>query len=99
MNSVAGTDGLTTITVGMRRMPAIWHHIANEIELEIAVERRVGRVRGAVRARIDDGLGGDVGARTRAIIDCERLPEPTLRARIRSLRGSMAVRIPCTIGT
>ena len=58
-------------------------YVADEIEIEVLVERCVTRVRKtsqqkriAVRGRIHDSLGGDVGARTRPVLDDELLAEP-----------------------
>src|SRR6516162_814336 len=84
MNSgivVVGTDGLTTMTSGRLMML----DVADEIEIELVVERRVDRTgyraqqkRIAIRSRMDDRLGADVGAATRPGVDEELLAE-TLR--------------------
>ena len=57
--------------------------IADEIEIELVVERRVDRVRCAdqkkriaVRRRTHDRLGGDVAAGARPVLDDEWLAEP-----------------------
>ena len=54
--------------------------IADEIEVELLVKRRITRVRKtnqekrvAIRGRIHDGLGGDVGTCTRPVLDDELL--------------------------
>src|SRR5215475_14920967 len=68
----------------------IWHSdeardrrdVTYEIEVESLIERGVNGVRGkgqkeriAIRSRSHDGLGGDVGARTRAVLDDKLLPK------------------------
>ena len=57
--------------------------VADEIEIELVVERRVDRVRRAghekrvsVRRRTHDRLGGDIGTSTRPVLDDELLAEP-----------------------
>ena len=57
--------------------------VADEIEIELVVERRVDRVveltseqRIAVRRRAHDRLGGDIAASTRPVLDDEWLAEP-----------------------
>ena len=48
MNSgtvLAGTDGLTTMTSGARHDARDRRDVADEIEIELVVERRVDRVR------------------------------------------------------
>ena len=57
--------------------------VADEIEIELVVERRVDRVgrsdqeqRIAVRWRTHDRLGGDIGAGARPVLDDEWLAEP-----------------------
>src|SRR5262245_11976308 len=57
--------------------------VANEIEIELLVKRRITRVRKtnqekrvAIRGRIHDGLGGDVGTRTGPVLDDELLAGP-----------------------
>ena len=57
--------------------------VADEIEVELVVERRVDRVRRAdqeeriaVRRRAHDRLGADIAAGTRAVFDDEWLAEP-----------------------
>ena len=47
MNSgtvLAGTDGFTTMTLGTRQDARDWRDVADEIEIELVVERRVDRV-------------------------------------------------------
>src|SRR5215468_11312615 len=58
-------------------------NVANEIEIELVVERRVSRVertdreqRVAVGGGTHDRLGGDVAAGSRTVVDDERLTEP-----------------------
>src|SRR5262249_4659733 len=55
-------------------------NVADEIEIELLVKRRIARVRKtnqekrvAIRGRIHDGLGGDVGTRTGPVLDDELL--------------------------
>src|SRR5437867_11905958 len=62
----------TTGNAGDRR------DVADEIEIELFVERRISRVRKtnqekrvAIRGRIHDGLGGDVGTRDGRVPDDE----------------------------
>src|SRR5262249_19346002 len=57
--------------------------IADEIEVELLVKRRITRVwktnqekRVAIRGRIHDGLSGDVGTCTRPVLDDELLACP-----------------------
>ena len=57
--------------------------VADEIEIELVVERRVDRVRRtdqeqrvAVRGRAHDRLGGDIAAGARPVLDDELLAEP-----------------------
>ena len=57
--------------------------VADEIEIELVVERRVDRVRRtdqeervAVRRRTHDRLGGDIAAGARPVLDDEWLAEP-----------------------
>src|SRR5258708_407076 len=56
--------------------------VAHEIEIELVVERRVDRVsracqeqRVAVRRRLHDCLGGDIGGSARPVLDHEWLAE------------------------
>src|SRR5262245_44663448 len=58
-------------------------NVANEIEIEFVVERRVGRLRRtdneqrvSVRGCAHDRLGGDIGATTRPVLDDKRLAKP-----------------------
>ena len=60
-----------------------WRDIADEIVVELVVERRVGRVettdqekRVAVCGRAHDHLGADVAAATRPVVDNKLLAEP-----------------------
>src|SRR6202040_3527970 len=57
--------------------------IADEIEIELVVKRRITRVRCSnieeritVRSRAHDRLGGDIAAGTRAIFNDELLTQP-----------------------
>ena len=57
--------------------------VANEIEIEFVVKRRIDRVRRtdqeqrvAVRSRAHDRLGGDIAACARPVLDDELLAEP-----------------------
>src|SRR5262245_42038492 len=61
----------------------ILRNVADEIEIELVVERRVDRVestaqeeRVAVGGRAHDGLGADIAAAPRPIVDYELLAEP-----------------------
>ena len=86
MNSgtvLAGTDGLTTITRGCADDGCDRRDVADEIEIEFVVERRVDRVaatdqeqRVAVRRRSYDDFGADITAGTRPVLDDEWLAEP-----------------------
>jgi hypothetical protein len=60
-----------------------WRNIAKEIEIELVVERRIGRVRCShqeecvpIRGRPDHHLGADIAACTRSVVDDEWLAEP-----------------------
>src|SRR5262249_19883515 len=57
--------------------------VADEIEIELVIERCVTRIwktsqqkRIAVRGCLHDRLGGDIGASTRSVLDDELLAEP-----------------------
>ena len=57
-------------------------NIANEIEIEFFVERRVDSIRDAdqeqrvsIRGRLDDGFGADIRAGTWPVFDDELLPK------------------------
>ena len=86
MNSgtvLAGLDGFTTMTLGTTIMPAIWREVAEKIEIELFVERRVDRLcrtdheqRVAVSGSAHDGLGADVAAAARPVLDHEWLAKP-----------------------
>ena len=86
MNSgtvLAGTDGLTTMTKGHADDARDRRDVADEIEIELVVERRVDRVRRidqeqrvAVRRRTHDRLGADIAAGARPVLDDEWLAEP-----------------------
>src|SRR5262249_57404447 len=59
-------------------------NVADEIEVELVIERRVGRAcvgpdheqRVAVRRRADDRLGADIATRARPVLDHEWLAKP-----------------------
>ena len=79
----AENDECTAMMFATTLMVATWHDIADEIEIELVVERGIDRVRPChqeeripVRRRIHDRLGGDVAAGTRPVLDDERLAEP-----------------------
>ena len=61
-------------------MPATRYAVAEKVELEIVVERRVTRISEAggqqgvaVRGRIEDGLRCDIGARAGPVLDDDLL--------------------------
>jgi len=71
------------MTRAPRKTPAIGANVTDEIEIELVVERRVGRVertdqekRVAVGRGTHDRLGTDVAAATRPVIDNKLLAEP-----------------------
>ena len=86
MNSgtvLAGTDGFTTMTMGHSDDARDRRDVADEIEVELVVERRVDRVRRtdqeqrvAVRRRAHDRLGADIAAGARPVLDDELLAKP-----------------------
>ena len=86
MNSgtvLAGNDGCTTMTLGDADDAGDRRDVADEIEIELVVERRVDRVRRtdqqqrvAVGGRAHDRLGADVAAGARPVLDDEWLAEP-----------------------
>jgi hypothetical protein len=70
------------MTYGTRIRPATGD-VANEIEIEPVVERRVNCVPRTnqeksipIRWRAHDGFGGDVATGTRAVLDNKGLTEP-----------------------
>src|SRR5215468_8870136 len=76
-------------------------YFADEIEIELVVERRVHRVRQpdeqeriAVRRCPHDALGADIAAGTRSVLNDEWLPEP-LRQR---LTHESSHRVGCLAG-
>src|SRR5215467_8880207 len=78
----AGTDGFTAMTLGARMMPRDRRDVADEIEVELFVQRRVDRVvppdheqRVAVGRRTYNRLGADIAAATRPVVDHELLAE------------------------
>src|SRR6516165_2457445 len=85
MNSgtvLAGTDGFTSITYGVRAMLPTGSDIANEVEIELFIECRINRVRRngqekriSVRWRAHYCFGSDVAASTRSVLDNELLAE------------------------
>ena len=71
------------MTQGTRHDARDRRDVADEIEIELVVERRVDRVRRAdqeervaVRRRAHDRLGGDIAAGARPVLDDEWLAEP-----------------------
>ena len=71
------------MTNGERVIARDRRDVADEIEIELVVERRVDRVRRsdqkeriAVRGRAHDRLGADIAAGTRPVVDDELLAEP-----------------------
>ena len=86
MNSgtvLAGTDGLSHHDQRHANDARDWGDVADEIEIEFVIERRVdcGRwcdqeERVAVWCRSYDSLGGDVAAGTGPVLDDELLAEP-----------------------
>src|SRR5262245_15084479 len=86
MNSgtvLARTVGFTTMTNGVRINASDWRDIADEIVVELVVECRIDRVettdqqkRVAVCGRAHDGLGADIAAATRPVVDNKLLSEP-----------------------
>src|SRR5215510_11407586 len=86
MNSgivLAGTDGLTTMTVGHAHDACDRRDVADDIEIELFIQRRVDRVRRghqekcvAVRWGTHDRFGADIGAATWAVFYDELLAEP-----------------------
>src|SRR5262245_41415769 len=77
----AGTDGCTSMMLGTRRMPATGA-MSDEIEIELFIECRVERGRRtdqkkriSVSGCAHDGLGGDIAASTRPVLDDEWLTE------------------------
>src|SRR5215471_4089387 len=85
MNSgrvLAASDGLTSTTRDIRSSPATGA-IADEIEIQLLVERRIDRVRSnagkkrvAVRGCTYNGLGGDIAASAGPVLDNKMLPQP-----------------------
>src|SRR5215831_14276206 len=93
---LAGTDGFTTITLGKRMRPATVAMSRMKLWFSFFVERRVDRVRWcdqeeriAVRRRIHDGLGRDIGARARPAFDDEWLTEPLRQPLTEQARGDV----------
>src|SRR5258705_167794 len=72
------------------------HDVMHEIEIELVVERGVGRVRVVdqeqritVRGRIYDSLGGNIAARARPILNNEPLAEPLRQPLTDEARGDV----------
>src|SRR5262245_40052344 len=88
MNSgtvAAGTRWIHHHDVGHDNNAGDRRDVADEIVVELVVQRRVGRVvapdheqRVAVCRRAHDRFGADVGATTRPVVDYELLAEPCL---------------------
>src|SRR3981189_3518597 len=86
MNSgtvLAGTDGCSRMTIGTRMMPATGAMSGIKLKLSLVVERGVDRVRNggkqqriSVSGRVHDGLGADVAAGSRPVLDAEGLAQP-----------------------
>jgi len=86
MNSgtdLAGTDGVYHHGIGTSENAGDRRNVADEIEIELIVERRVARVeatgheqRIAVCGRVHDRLGADIAAAARPVLDDEWLAEP-----------------------
>ena len=99
MNSgtvLAGTDGVHHQDVGKADEARNRRHVADEIEAELFVERRVDRVRRsdqekrvAVRRRPHDRLGGDVRARARPAFDDKCLAQPLREPLTKKARGDV----------
>jgi hypothetical protein len=92
---LVGTDGFTTMTLGTTIMPATGAMSRMKFEVEL-VECRVERVRRmdeekriAIRGCAHDGLGGDITARARPVLDDELLAEP-LREPLAIRRATMS---------
>src|SRR5229473_5393892 len=75
---LAGTDGM-----GLAMNTRDRHDVADEIEIELVVERGVDRVhrsghkeRISVRGRVHDHLGADIAASSWSVLDDELLAEP-----------------------
>ena len=71
------------MTLGTRHDARDRRDVADEIEVELFIERRVDCIRRAdqeqriaVRGRAHDRLGGDIAASARPVLDDERLAEP-----------------------
>ena len=71
------------MTIGIADDARDRRDVADEIEIELVVERRVDRVRRAdqeervaIRGRTHDRLGGDIAAGARPVLDDELLAEP-----------------------
>ena len=86
MNSgtvLAGTEGLTSITLGTRTMPATGAMSRMKLKLSFFIEGRVDRTgssheekRVAIRRRTNNRLGGDIGGRAGAIFYDDWLTKP-----------------------
>src|SRR5260370_1892351 len=86
MNSgtvLAGTEGVHLYGKRLTSNARDRRNVTDKIELEIFVECSVTRVRKtsqqkriAIRGRMHDGLGGDISAGTRPVLDNELLAEP-----------------------
>jgi len=70
--------------------------VADEIEIQLLVERRVDRVRSnagekrvAVRGRTYNGLGGDIAASTGPVLDNKMLPQPLRQTMTDQTRGKV----------
>ena len=70
--------------------------VSNEIELKSLIERRIDRRRRrdeqqgiAIRRRMHDGLGGDIGRRAGAVLHHELLTEPLGEPSAQQARGDV----------
>jgi hypothetical protein len=79
---LAGNDGCTAMTLGHVVDGRDWRDVAEEIEIQLFVERRINRVRCtdqqehiSVGWRAHDRLGGDIAAGSRTVFDDEGLAE------------------------
>ena len=104
MNSgtvLAGNDGLHHHDVWHAADARDRRDVADEIEIELVVERRVDRVvasdqkeRIAVRRRAHDRLGGDIAAGARPVLDDELLAEPLRQPLTHQARDDVESRRP-----
>ena len=91
-----GSDGFTTTTLANRMMPATGTMSAQEIEIELVVERGIDGVgrrdkqqRVAVGRRANHRLGREIGGGTRPAFDHNRLAEPLRKPLAGQSRGDV----------